>query len=249
MPALQNRWATSLKRKKRPTTGKIIFISCEGQVTEEEYFHLASNIFSGVKNKIRVISIMEDTVKIPPKERNGYQVRELCKSSPEQLVDKIDRFKKMENDKYDFAKHPEDEFWIIADVDNHTDGMNMVRWLDTLARCDQKKYRYAVSNPFFEFWLLLHHVEPTEKDYLYAVTESQPYRKTSYFRNRLKIDAHAGLYKEKHIKPEHYNENKIRMATKRAKQLDKNENAPWPKSLGSTVYKLMEQIIEISDSM
>ena len=32
-------------REKRPTTNKIIFISCEGSVTEEEYFQIISQLY------------------------------------------------------------------------------------------------------------------------------------------------------------------------------------------------------------
>lgn len=51
----------------RPKTNKIIFLSCEGSVTEEEYFDLVSNIFSEIKSKIQFISVAEDAVFTAPK--------------------------------------------------------------------------------------------------------------------------------------------------------------------------------------
>ena len=46
----------------RPTTSKIIFLSCEGSVTEEEYIEVLSRIYDGVKGRVQVISVAEDEV-------------------------------------------------------------------------------------------------------------------------------------------------------------------------------------------
>lgn len=46
-------------RMLRPKTSKIIFLSCEGSVTEEEYFNLISDIYSEIKSKIQFISVAE----------------------------------------------------------------------------------------------------------------------------------------------------------------------------------------------
>ena len=42
----------------RPQTSKIIFLSCEGSVTEEEYFGLISDIYSGIKSKILLLRML-----------------------------------------------------------------------------------------------------------------------------------------------------------------------------------------------
>ena len=181
MPVLTNRQETSLKRTVRPTSNKIIFISCEGQVTEETYFSMISDIFDGVKSKIRFISVMEEAVNTPPNMRTLEQQRELSKSMPWQLVEKINSFKEKQAEVYDFEHHPEDEFWIIADVDDHTNSSNLAKWNQMLSDCDAKKYGYAISNPFFEVWLLLHHLEPNEDDYKFAVTDQHLYEYTSLF--------------------------------------------------------------------
>ena len=49
-------------RMLRPKTSKIIFLSCEGSVTEEEYFNLISDIYSEIKSKIQFISVAEDEI-------------------------------------------------------------------------------------------------------------------------------------------------------------------------------------------
>ncbi|MCI8410080.1 MAG: hypothetical protein HFJ09_12545 [Lachnospiraceae bacterium] len=49
-------------RPYRPTTSKIIFLSMEGSVTEEEYFKWISSEFDMIKTKIQFISVAEDAV-------------------------------------------------------------------------------------------------------------------------------------------------------------------------------------------
>ena len=248
MPTLNNRQETSLKKAVRPTSDKLIFIACEGQKTEENYFAMISDMFDGVKSKIRIISVMEEVLSIPEDKRTPEQKSEVGKSMPWQLVEKIDKFKENEADRYDFQNHLEDEFWIIADVDKHTRLNCIDKWNQALNDCDSKKYNYAISNPFFEIWLLLHHLEPNEEDYKYAVTEHHAYEKTNHFKKRLRKDAHAGLVEGKDINKQHYNISKIKNAISRAERLH-NKEEKWPHNLGSTVYLLINKIVEIADSV
>ena len=53
-------------------------------------------------------------------------------------------------------------------LDNHK-----AEFENAIQACDEKGYRYAISNPFFEIWLLLHHDDVNEEDRKYAVTEIQ----------------------------------------------------------------------------
>lgn len=228
-------------RVKRPATDKIIFLSCEGAVTEEEYFKMITEMFDEVKSKIQFISVMEEAINTLPKFRTQEQIVDISKSKPLQLVEKIEKFKEVNNDKFDLDKHTEDEFWIIADVDDHTNADNIDDWNKTIALCELSNYGYAISNPMFEIWLLIHHVDVNEDDYKYAVTTEQPYNKSSHFRDRLRKDATASLRDKKHINREDYNRQKVLDAIERAKVLhDKTEK--WPSHLGTTVYKLLEKI-------
>ena len=235
-------------RKKRPSTSKIIFLSCEGAVTEEEYFKMISQMYSEIKSKIQFVSVLEEAINTPVKFRSLEQTKTISKNKPKQLVDKIDKYKIENNAVYDFDKHPEDEFWIIADVDDHTDENNIDEWNEAITACEEKGYGYAISNPFFELWLLLHHVDVIENDYKYAVTCEHPYEVTNHFRNRLSNDAKAPLKKQKHISARHYDRDKVLAAIYRAKQLHINQEK-WPTNLGSTVYVLLEKIQSICDEM
>ena len=156
-------------RVKRPSTSKIIFLSCEGSVTEEEYIEILSQIYDGVKGRVRLISVAEDEVHTRPQRRTTEQRQGLGKSKPWQLVERTDKFKREKESTYEFSKYPEDEFWIVADVDDNLDN-HRIEFENAIQECDEKGYKYAVSNPFFEIWLLMHHDDVNEEDRKYAVT-------------------------------------------------------------------------------
>ena len=58
-------------RPVRPVTSKIIFLSFEGSVTEEEYFERVSDLFSEIKSKIQFISVAEDAVHTASKNKSS----------------------------------------------------------------------------------------------------------------------------------------------------------------------------------
>lgn len=231
-------------REVRPKSSKIIFISCEGCVTEEEYFKVITEIYSNIKSKIRFVSVMEDILATKPHLRTEEDRRTLSKSQPHQLVEKMDYFKENKNQKYEFDKHLDDEFWIVTDVDHHTSDAYIEKWNDTLMDCDDKGYNYAVSNPFFEIWLLIHHSDIESDDYDYAVTDSHEYERTNYYRERLR-SCSAPLKDKKHIKKDYYNKEKVENAIERAKELSIDLRKKWPENLGSTVYLLLEKIVDM----
>lgn len=197
-------------RAKRPPTSKIIFLSCEGSVTEEEYIEILSQIYDGVKGRVQLISVAEDEVHTQPQKRTREQNQVLGKSKPWQLVERINKFKQEKESTYEFSKYPEDEFWIVSDVDDNLDN-HKTEFENAIQECDEKGYKYAISNPFFEMWLLLHHDEVNEDDKKYAVTEKHPYEATDHFRIRLAENG-AALKDQKHLKLEHYSDEKVRIA-------------------------------------
>lgn len=229
-------------RSKRPTTSKIIFLSCEGSVTEEEYIEVLSRIYDGVKSRVQIISVAEDEVHTLPKNRTREQNQVLGKSKPWQLVERINKFKEEKEAKYEFSKYPEDEFWIVSDVDDNLDN-HKIKFENAIQECERKGYKYAISNPFFEIWLLLHHDEVSEEDKKYAVTETHHYEATDHFRIRLK-EKDAPLKDQKHLNFEHYSDEKVRLAVERAKDL-MGENEKIPSDYGTYVYKIVEEILEV----
>ena len=240
-------------RAYRPMTNKIIFLSCEGSATEEEYFERIMELFSEVRSKIQFISVAEDAVHTNSRTRTPEQVEMLSKVRPKQLVERIDRFKSDNDEKYQFSLYPEDEFWIVTDVDQNWSHQIISRgdnktyldeWDEAIALCEQKNYRYAVSNPFFEIWLLLHHDEPNELDRNFAITDTHSYEKTSHFRKRLRVLG-VPLDGKKHIRFEDYDIEKVKTAIKRAEALHLNKKDLSPRYFATTVYLILNKIMEM----
>lgn len=240
-------------RPVRPITSKIIFLSFEGSVTEEEYFERVSDIFSEIRSKIQFISVAEDAVHTAPKRRTPEQAKILSKVRPKQLVERIDQFKLEKDDIYQFEQYPEDEFWIVTDVDKNwsteiispSDGKTYLdEWNDAISICQSKNYGYAVSNPFFEIWLLLHHDVASEVDKSFAVTDEKGYQKTDHFRSRLR-DLGVALEDKKHINPSDYDAEKVKIAIARAEKLHLDKTDRCPKYFATTVYTLLNKMMEM----
>ncbi len=261
MLPIQSRYSKPLTplRTIRPATSKLIFLSCEGSVTEEEYFKIVSSLYKEVQTKIQFISVVKDIVERRPNKRTPEQNRVLSKTRPIQLVQRIDDFIEANEEQYQFSQYPEDEFWVVTDVDNNwsSDIISVPEHKsyldernDAIKQCKQKGYHYAVSNPFFELWLLLHHDDVTDEDKSFAVTDTHPYEPTSHFISRLdtlKVPLKRNNHKK--IIQSDYTKENITHAVERAKLLHINSNDLAPKYLATTVYMLVEKIIEVSDSL
>lgn len=244
-------------RPKRRTSDKLIFISCEGSVTEWEYFEKIVNmVFVDITSKVKIINVLEDTLRIRENRRTSEERRAISSSSPKNLVEKMDIYKQQHQDEYNFENHENDEFWIVMDVDNHTDSSikdsagvsNLDKWNSVLSECQEKNYNYAVSNPFFELWLLLHFDDVNQDDYNYAVNSNHKYESTSHYRERLS-ELRVPLKRDKHISSRHYakyNKTAIYNAISRAENLD-DSSCNWPQDLGTTVYRLLKSIAQLDE--
>lgn len=237
-------------RTNKRISQKIIFLSCEGSVTEEEYIDLISELFSEVEDRIKLVSVAEDATHTRPKCRTPEQNQMLGKNRPKQLVDRIPQFKIDREETFQFTQYPEDEFWIVTDVDKNwsdeeipgSEGKTyMEEWNEAVALCHERGYHYAVSNPFFEMWLLLHHAEVEEMDKTYAVTASNQYQKTTHFQERLQ-KLGVPLKDKKHITKDDYTVEKVNAAITRAEELHLNKDDMAPNYYATTVYLLMKKI-------
>lgn len=253
MPPITSRVGTATfcpYRTINRVSSKIIFLSCEGSVTEENYIDMISNLFSEVESKIKLISVAEDATHTWPKRRTAEQNSMLGKNRPKQLVERIDQFKTERESTFQFSQYPEDEFWIVTDVDKNwsteeipgSDGKTyLAEWNEAIAMCQERSYCYAVSNPCFEMWLLLHHDEVTDEDKRFAVTEAHAFESTTHYQDRLR-QLEVPLKKEKHILQQHYTMDKVDAAILRAKELHLDKTDFSPKYYATTVYLLLEKI-------
>ena len=119
-----------------------------------------------------------------------------------------------------------DEAWLVVDKDQWTDEQlaQLYRWSQ-----DADNYGFALSNPKFEYWLLLHFEDGTN------IGSS---RECS-----ARLNNHIPGY-DKGLEVRKFTPDMVEAAIRRAKVRDNPPCADWPRTLGSTtVYKLVENIL------
>ena len=179
---------------------KMFVVAVEGTKTEPQYFA----VFNGPTSIVRVHCISGSSASAPT--RVLRRMREHLRK--EEL-------------------RAGDEAWLVVDKDQWTEAQ-----LAELLAWSQKSESYglALSNPKFEFWLLLHF-----DDGAGATSPTQCVaRLRQYLPEYDKGIAGAELSRER-----------ISAAVARAKHRDTPPCADWPRSLGvTTVYRLVERILQ-----
>ena len=177
---------------------KRFVIATEGTKTEPQYFALFNNRHS----VIRV-----DCVKGKPH------------SSPPQVLKRMkDRL-----DREDLWAS--DEAWLVVDKDQWRDGQ--IAQLHAWSQ-GANNYGLALSNPNFEYWLLLH------------FENGRGIGSPRECSDRLK--RHWPNY-DKGIDAQKITPDRIEDAIDLAKARDNPPCVDWPRAFGSTVYKLVEKIL------
>ncbi|MGA2671710.1 MAG: RloB family protein [Terracidiphilus sp.] len=127
--------------------------------------------------------------------------------------------------KESLRKH--DEAWVVVDKDSWLDDhlFELHAWAQS-----RSNYGFALSNPKFEYWLLLHFEDANGV-------------KTGDDCDR-RLTKHLPGY-DKHIEPQHFSVDRVHLAAARAKKRDNPPCADWPRKPGTTVYKLVERILDL----
>ena len=159
--------------------------------------------------------------------------RNTTASSPAHVIKQLDDFRR----EYSLSLKEDDELWMVIDYDRWGD-----RKLSQISKkCQQKGYKLLVSNPCFELWLLLH------------LKELKTYNPRE--RNRLFKNKNHALEKELRRILGSYNKSNpdiskfipyVKRAIERAKELDIKPRNRWPQSIGTRVYLLVEEIIDLN---
>ncbi len=179
---------------------KLFVIAVEGTKTEVQYF-LSINDQQSIAH---VNCLRSDHGTSPPrilKRMENHLQRERLKSS--------------------------DEAWLVIDKDNWTNKQlaQLHAWSQT-----QENYGFALSNPTFEYWLLLHFEDGV------GITSSQ--------NRKVRLMQHLPNY-NKEIDTHKFTYERVRMAVHRARLRDNPPCNDWPRTCGNTtVYKLIENIFE-----
>ncbi|HNB54895.1 MAG TPA: RloB family protein [Anaerolineales bacterium] len=197
---------------------KLIIIAAEGTHTEKRYFEDLATSYAQSNIHVEVLERVDTG------------------SDPETVLKVLDKFRAQYSLRMDT-----DELWLVIDVD---------RWKEKQlsevgSLCAQKNYGYAVSNPCFELWFLLHLKSLSEypEETLQAFRENKrPNAKHSRTRLELELVALLGGYSKANPDTGQFLQN-VQVAIDRAKALDINPEHRWPNDLGTRVYLIAEKII------
>lgn len=141
------------------------------------------------------------------------------RSSPDQVL---------ENLKSELEKEPlqnGDETWMVVDVDKYEPHLSKAA-----QECMDAGIDLAVSNPCFEFWLLLHYQDPD--DQLQSCNDVKRILNPIIDNDPKNSEGHSAMFFDK-----------AETAIERAKQRDNLEER-WPNENGSRVYQIIERFFE-----
>lgn len=179
---------------------KMFVIAVEGVKTEPEYFGLLNSQQSVIH--VNCLTGGRD-------------------SSPLHVLKRMEKHLRQNN------LRPTDEAWLVVDKDQWIDE-HLTQLYAWTQKCDN--YNLALSNPKFEYWLLLHFEEGT------GITSSRDCD------DRLK--RHLPNY-DKGINLRKMTRDGIDAAIRRGRLRDTPPCTDWPRALGcTTVYKLVENILQ-----
>ncbi len=178
----------------------IFVIAGEGEKTEEMYFNSLKEF---LKEKIKIQCVP------------GTK-----KTSCTQVLDRLKKFLKEEH-----VMEPY-EVWLVIDKDDNSDEKlrEVYDWSKS-----KDNYGLALSNPKFEYWLLLHFEDGAG---IQSVRECDD-RLKRWFPDY-----------EKEVDCRKISQKRIADAVRRAKTRDNPSCADWPRTFGrTTVYRLIEKLI------
>jgi hypothetical protein len=199
---------------------KIIVLVYEGNNTEKIYFEKFKEDSKFDNEKIHLHSLAR-------KKRDG-------KSAPKHVFNKLKREAK---DEYNFDR--EDELWMLIDRD---------KWIDIpeiSALCKKEGNFYlALSNPCFEFWLLLHikDISDYSDQVLNDIFENKYVTSNKTYLEKLLGEILDHGYNKSKPRPQRFFPY-ITDAIERARKLD-ILGEEYPTQLGSHVYKLVEKLLK-----
>mgnify|MGYP001825409353 CR=1 FL=1 len=211
------------RKKASKVVKEIIFIVTEGKITEPDYFNRIKQL---IKNK-KGLSINK---KLTNTNKNKH------KSAPNKLIQQVKNIRQNEKN----LPLENYQYYIVCDKDDWTE--NQFKKLKTWVADKNNKNYYVMTNPCFEYWLLLHADE--EKNI------SDLKGKKDNIKKRLEK---LGILDKQNSKKLHkdftFYEDNINKAIKRSKfrcnaeyKNERSENTLLDKFATSSVHCLLEEI-------
>lgn len=202
---------------------KLFVLSYEGTISEKKYFNdFRESVFFNDSGLIEIVPLKKE-------ENTG--------------TDPLSVKKLLKKAKLDYQFKKTDEFWLIIDRD-HWETIHKINFDELVADCNKEdNFFLAMSNPCFEIWLIMHLKDINEFNEEEVGLLLENASKSS---KKNHIDVVLG-----YLQGRGYNKKPnpeiflplTKTAIERAKNLN-NTNEPYPKTLGSHIYKLIEKLLK-----
>lgn len=195
----------------------LIVIAMEGAETEPQYFNAVSKLAEDNKSRLKL--------KVLPKRDNAV-------SAAKYVLAQMDDYKK------EFGIKKTDELCLVIDRDAQS--LKEANLADVAQQCATKQYLLALSNPCFELWLLLHHLDVSAESK--EVKQSLLENKKKFAKTKLRQV--MGSYNPANLNLDDF-WLQTRVAIERAKALDSSPKDRWPNEIGSRVYLIMDKVLNM----
>jgi hypothetical protein len=201
-------------------------IAAEGQETEKHYFEalqvwLKTHSQQNSQNPIVKIEFLE------------RKEEDKSKSSADKVIEQLDKYKKQ------YSIEEQDELWLVLDRDRQN--FKIKNLAEIVQQCKQKSYELAITNPCFEFWLLLHLANFRD----YKVEDLLNNTKKSSTSKRFletELTKYLGSYSKSSYQAMTLIE-KIDFAISQAQELDLQSNETWHENrIGTRLHILVGNI-------
>ena len=205
---------------------KLFIISCEGSNTEPEYFE-------ALKNKLasKIHFLIE--IEIVPKMSEA--------ADPQSVVDNLETFLAS---KYDFNENS-DECWVVWDREKDEGRKKNI--LKIMPLCKKKNYQIAMTNPSFEFWLLLHITDIKKFDKTHLFENNWVNTKRRFLEKKLSVLLPGGFNKKRgKFNKRIVSEENVKFALSQEKLFER-ELPKIINNLGSNIGDLVSKILGISN--
>lgn len=162
---------------------------------------------------MKIFKPPETTVHIKPLESR-------TSSSPSSVLNRMKVYIR------DYRMREGDEAWLVVDKDNwktvHLE--QLCRWSKS-----HPSRGFAVSNPQFEYWLILHFEDGHGISNKVECLD--------------RLNRYLPNYDKSNIPVNKFNVSRVKAAIRRAKLKDNPPCDKWPETTGTTVYRLIERIL------
>lgn len=206
----------SFERSEGEKSARLIVIASEGVGTETIYFNAVKDSLCARNVHMKILE------------------RDTTDSSPNIVLNQLRQFEA------EYSLDDDDELWMVIDKDRWTE-----KTLSDVARqCHQSKYlNFAMSNPCFEIWLLLHleDINEMDDDEREALKANKRVSKRGDNWLKSRVRRHMGSYHETNYDTALLM-TYVKTARDRAEALDTDKKDRWPQTIGTRVYLLIDSI-------